>query len=742
MSSPHGPGEPGTAGAPQQGTAAPAAVSAAPSTPGAGVSPDFKRLLDQLRRLVLLRRFSDAWQMLAQCQEAMRASPDPDGEAGLCCQALGLRLRALSVPEVPADCIAEAQRLDALSDAGIGAEAQIEVALTLGEVFGQIGLIEPALNAFERARHWLASRPDDSQALAEVDLGLSSVLLRSGLYHEVIERLQPWVHRELAPELRQQLGSLLGSAYYFLAEAGGPDSAAHRDASLHFHAMSARETEHLGGPFGHYRCAVNLAIGHARRGDIQIAAQQLQKMEDLRDEVWPQVPGQPATRPWQEHQSWVDYVRALIALAEGRRDDAIGLMQSILAHFRDASPTSFMGLLLLRAAELLVSTAQEAGNYELAFHALRDLQGMQERRHRGRAELSSRLLADALAATKLRIQNSSLQQHGDVLQQTLAQRHQELTVTLDQLRTEVAIRQATEAALQQAHDELEQRVQERTDDLHRTLQALAHQERLAAMAHMVVGIGHELNTPLGNALLALSTQADATADLTRHLSEGQLKRSELLEFLALLGNSSELARHSLQRAADLVQRFKELSVQQVPEPRLRFNPTHQVEQALQRWRIASGAQQVRLESHIEHCGSADSYPGALVRILDQLIDNALSHAFEPGDGSDAQIHVSLALEGDQIELRVRDNGRGVQSHQREEIFSPFMTSARSRGHTGLGLHVAHLLAQQMLGGQLRAEGSWPQGLVMVLRFPRRAPAREPAPLSPAPTPATSPSPTP
>lgn len=701
---------------------------------------EIDQLLALARRHALMRRFDASWRCLAQCQELLKQAQAPRQSGTLRCQALALKLRALSASEVPTDCITEAQRLDEVC---LDQEPAVrfEVSLSLAEVFGQIGLMEPALSAFEQASSWAAQLDNPGHAVVEVDLGMANVLLRSGLQQEAIERLTRWTEQLLPADLSLQVHSLLGSAHYFLAEAGGPDTSAHRDASLFHHSRSARDALMADGAFGRYRCAINLAIGHARRGDVDEARQLLAQIEAMRDEVWAAAPTASESRVRLEHGHWTGFIRAVIALAEQQLEQAIQELQVLLSELRDAHLGSYMGLLQLRAAELLVNTAQEAGRFELAFYALRELQGLQARRHRVREDLSSRLLADALAASRLRLQNTSLIQQGSALERSLAQRHQELTQTLDQLRTEVAIRQATEAALQQAHDELEQRVEQRTSDLHQTLQALAHQERLAAMSHMVVGIGHELNTPLGNALLALSTQADATTDLKRRLDGGQLKRSDLLEFLALLGNSSELARHSLQRAADLVLRFKELSVQQVPEPRLRFNPVQQVEQALQRWRSACGALQIDLDSSLAPCSQAEGYPGALVRILDQLIDNALSHAFEPGTPG-ALIHVRLVQEGDSLELRVRDNGRGVALEQHEEIFSPFMTSARSRGHAGLGLHVAHVLAQQMLGGQLRAEAAWPQGLCMVLRFPREAPQQAQAALSPAPTGATVPSPAP
>jgi len=699
----------------------------------ASPDPAFPALLAQARRCILVNRSADAWRCLGQCQGLAPTQADV-ASAQLAVQALDLRLRASATPSVSLDCVAEAQRLDTLANAGLTASTCAEIAITLGEVFGRLGLEEPALSAFGRARAWLRGG-HDAEALVVLDVSAANALLRCGLQREAIELLQPLAETLADAELRLLVCSQLGSAHYFLAEAGGADAAAHRDASLHWHARSRLDAEASGPPYARYRAAVNLAIGHARRGDIALARQHLQQMRGLLDLVWPPRADGGSERARDEQRSWTAFVEALIALGEGRRDAAIRGFQTILAEFRDVGINSYLGMLQLRVAELLVSTAHQAGLDKLAYQAQLELQALQERRNRQRQELSSRLLADALTLSQLRVQNDLLQQHGNELQAALAQRHQELTLTLDQLRAEVSIRQATEAALQQAHDELERRVRERSAELHQTLQALAHQERQAAMAHIVVGVAHELNTPLGNALLALSTEADATAELRRRLADGQLKRAELHEFLALLDNSHLLGHKALTRAADLVQRFKELSIEQMPEPRRRFDPRRQIEQALQRWHGSADARGVALRALLQPVGKVDGYPGALLRILDQLIDNALTHAFEPPLPAAPAIEVRLAREAEGLELCVQDNGRGIASELREQVFTPFMTTARGHGHAGLGLHVVQVLAQQQLGGRLGIEAAWPSGTCVRLHFPAEAPARAQPEASRAPAPA-------
>ena len=85
-------------------------------------------------------------------------------------------------------------------------------------------------------------------------------------------------------------------------------------------------------------------------------------------------------------------------------------------------------------------------------------------------------------------------------------------------------------------------------------------------------------------------------------------------------------------------------------------------------------------------------PGRLARAIENLIDNAIS--FSPSEGL---VEVAATKVGDEIRIRIDDEGPGVPAEQREAIFNRFHSvrpEAESFGrHSGLGLAIARAIVE-------------------------------------------------
>lgn len=176
------------------------------------------------------------------------------------------------------------------------------------------------------------------------------------------------------------------------------------------------------------------------------------------------------------------------------------------------------------------------------------------------------------------------------------------------------------------------------------------------------------------------------------------------------------------RAAELIQGFKQVAVDQTSQKRRRFNLGKTIRETL-----LSLKPQLRNATHeivVEGADAIDmdSYPGSISQILTNLVLNALTHAF--GDGKEhGRISISAGKKGDEVELSLADDGKGIPESDMKHIFEPFFSTRQGQGGSGLGLHIVYNLVTGNLGGRIRCESAIGRGTRFVMAFPAKLPAQ-------------------
>jgi ligand-binding sensor domain-containing protein/signal transduction histidine kinase len=283
---------------------------------------------------------------------------------------------------------------------------------------------------------------------------------------------------------------------------------------------------------------------------------------------------------------------------------------------------------------------------------------------------------------------------------------------------------ARERDLQEARDALEREVSDKSranEDLEQALKQLriaqaqlVQSEKLASLGALVAGVAHEINTPVGVSVTAASALQDWAQRVQQQQAAAKLTRSELDRFLAVAGESTQILLKNLQRAADLIQSFKQVAVDQSSGERRRFELKAYIEEVL-----LSLAPKLNRTPHkvVVECPalSVDSFPGALAQILTNFISNSLAHAFRPGQAG--LIRVTVTQEGDTVVLRYGDDGVGIPAENLSRIYDPFFTTKRGSGGSGLGMHIVYNLVTQLLGGTITVSSTEGRGTVFEVRFP-------------------------
>jgi two-component system, NtrC family, sensor kinase len=198
-----------------------------------------------------------------------------------------------------------------------------------------------------------------------------------------------------------------------------------------------------------------------------------------------------------------------------------------------------------------------------------------------------------------------------------------------------------------------------------------------------------------------------------------MKRSDLQAYVDLAKESADLLRYNIQRAAQLIQSFKQVAVDQASEQHRSFELKSYLQQVM-----ASLAPEVRKAGHSMTLSCEDgielnSYPGALAQVLSNLVSNAIVHAYDQGTGG--PISLSAARAGGDVVIDVADNGRGIDPEDLPKIYDPFFTTKRGSGGTGLGLHIVFNIVTDTLKGLIECRSRLGTGTSFTVTIPCQIP---------------------
>lgn len=268
------------------------------------------------------------------------------------------------------------------------------------------------------------------------------------------------------------------------------------------------------------------------------------------------------------------------------------------------------------------------------------------------------------------------------------------------------IREEKEREILKLNTELEEKVKERTkelsaslDDLRLTQQQLVEQEKMASLGELVAGVAHEINTPIGVGITAVSYLDESLGRIRESFLSGTLTKTEFTAHLDSIHESADIVSGNLARAAELVKAFKSVAVDQSSsEPRL-INMSDYINDIL----ISLKPKLKRFNHQIEVdvAENVEIYcdPGIISQIVTNFVMNSLHHAFVVGE--EGHIAIKSFLENDQFCFVYEDDGRGIDPNIVRRLFEPFVTTKRGQGGSGLGTHIIYNLVTQVLGGQIK-----------------------------------------
>ena len=254
----------------------------------------------------------------------------------------------------------------------------------------------------------------------------------------------------------------------------------------------------------------------------------------------------------------------------------------------------------------------------------------------------------------------------------------------------------------------------------RALRAEMELEKFRALAQMVAGVAHEINTPIG----IVNTAASVIRQRIGSIAASAPEAAGLAEF-GDVREAVDLMTANIQRAHRLIASFKQLSASHCLDPRETLSLVALIEDVVGLFAI--NARQARLDIRVVNAlgdgATWIGYRGILTQILLNLLANVERYAYPGGGGGPLEIHVGETNEKREavFVMSVRDFGRGIPAEEVKRVFEPFYTTGRDKGGTGLGLAIVQNLVTARLKGTVDVVSRLNEGTAVTITFPKTVP---------------------
>ena len=259
---------------------------------------------------------------------------------------------------------------------------------------------------------------------------------------------------------------------------------------------------------------------------------------------------------------------------------------------------------------------------------------------------------------------------------------------------DITQRKKNEQELKALNDELERRVELRTQELQETQAHLLHIEKLSAIGKLSASIAHEFNSPLQTVMTVLKVLRLG----------GPLGSEEQKLLEAAIGES--------ERMKNLIRCLQDF-YRPSPGRKILMNLHATLDSLLLLHKFDLNRKNIKIESHYkESLPHIMAIPDQIKQVFLNLLNNAAEACLNEG----GMISISTWQENDKVAVAIKDTGIGIQPSDIENIFRPFFSTKAETKGTGLGLSVSYGIIKNHRG-DIRVESKPGVGTTFTILLP-------------------------
>ena len=237
--------------------------------------------------------------------------------------------------------------------------------------------------------------------------------------------------------------------------------------------------------------------------------------------------------------------------------------------------------------------------------------------------------------------------------------------------------------------QLEYKVQKKSEELGAAQHELMHVERLASLGKLSSSVAHEINNPLSGILIY-------TKLLYKQVSNPELyasKKDTMLKHLKLIENETK-------RCGDIVKGLLDFSRKDQND----FEPKHLQEILRETYELMSHPIKIANINFLTDLSATSDLIYCSPNQIKQACVAMLVNASEAVQDNGEIVIRSKNTDEDTVTFEITDNGLGIAEEDIPHIFEPFFSTKQDVSGIGLGLAIVHGIIQNHKGKiQVRSE---------------------------------------